>query len=132
VFAGDEIGAEGCWGEDARTPFPWHDREAWDIATLESYRALLTIRRSSSALAEGGLRWLHAGTDTIAFVREHPEESVLIVVARQQAAPVRLSLAELGGSGVRLMHGFGAEEVAEQVVINIPSAGAGVWRVEGV
>jgi len=132
VFAGDEIGAEGLWGEDSRTPFPWHDRDAWDLTTLDTYRALLTLRRSSVALAEGGLRWLHAGTDTIAFVREHPEESLLIVVSRQQAAPVRLSLAELGGSGVHRLHGFGAEVVAEQVVIDIPSAGAGVWRVEGV
>lgn len=130
VFAGDEIGAEGLWGEDSRTPFPWHDRDAWDMATLKVYRSLLTLRRSSIALAEGGLRWLHAGTDAIAFVREHPRESILIVVARQQAAPVRLPLAELGGSGVRHVHGFGADVVAEQVVIEIPSAGAGVWRVE--
>ena len=39
VFAGDEIGATGAWGEDARTPFPWNDRAAWDTGMLDAYRS---------------------------------------------------------------------------------------------
>ena len=27
VFAGDEIGLDGLWGEDARRPMPWDDEE---------------------------------------------------------------------------------------------------------
>lgn len=130
VFAGDEIGAEGHWGEDARTPFPWHDPEVWDHATLEAYRSLLGIRQASIALADGGLRWLHVSTDAIAFVREHPVESVLIVVARQQASAIRLPAAEVGGGVLTPLHGFAADIVADQIVIEVPSAGAGVWRVE--
>jgi alpha-glucosidase len=130
VFAGDEIGATGLWGEDSRTPFPWHDREAWDLPTLAAYQALLTIRGSSAALATGGLRWLHVGTDAIAFVREHPDETVLVVVARGQAEPVRLPVASVGGGSVRSLFGFDASVVAGQVVVDVPSAGAGVWRVE--
>lgn len=129
VFAGDEIGATGRWGEDARTPFPWHDRSRWDFDTLEAYRTLLTVRRDSRALAEGGLRWLHVGTDAIAWVREHPDESVLVVAARSQAEPVRIPLAELRGRDLERVFGFGAEIVAEQIVIDVPSAGAGMWRV---
>jgi alpha-glucosidase len=132
VFAGDEIGATGWWGEDARTPFPWQDPDAWDMATFDAYQRLLGIRRSSHALATGGLRWLHVGTDALAFVREHPDESVLVVVARNQAEPVRVPLADLGARGVHHEFGFGADVVADQVVIDVPSAGAGVWRVEGV
>ena len=30
VFAGDELGLEGAWGEDARRTMPWDDRDAWD------------------------------------------------------------------------------------------------------
>ena len=130
VFAGDEIGATGLWGEDSRTPFPWHDRAVWDLDVLEAYRALLPVRRRSVALATGGLRWLHVGTDAIAFVREHPDETVLVVVARGQSEPVRLPLAAVGGGSVRSLFGFDASVVAGQVVIDVPSAGAGVWRVE--
>jgi alpha-glucosidase len=102
------------------------------MATLEAYRVLLGARRASPALATGGLRWLHVGTDSLAFVREHPDESVLIVAARHQSEPVRIPLSDLSGRMLHPLFGFGAEIVAEQVVIDVPSAGAGVWRVEGV
>ena len=32
VFAGDEIGLEGDWGEDARRTMPWSRPETWDTA----------------------------------------------------------------------------------------------------
>jgi len=132
VFAGDEIGATGWWGEDSRTPFPWNEPDAWDVSTLDAYQGLLAIRRSSSALATGGLRWLHVGAETLALVREVPGECVLIVVARNQSEPVRLRLADLNARAVHHLFGFSAEVVADQVVIDVPSAGAGVWRMEGV
>ncbi|MEI6363052.1 MAG: glycoside hydrolase family 13 protein [Actinomycetes bacterium] len=131
VFAGDEIGMTGHWGEDARRPFPWQDESAWDLSTLAAYRALLSIRRGSPALATGGLRWLHADNDTIAFVREHPDESVLVVAARGQSEAIRLPLSVLDAADVQPLFGFPAVVVAGQAVIEVPSAGAGVWRVEG-
>ena len=72
------------------------------------------------------------GTDALAFVREHPDESVLVVVARNQAEPVRIPLSDLSGRAIHHLFGFSAAVVAQQVVIDVPSAGAGVWRVEGV
>jgi alpha-glucosidase len=132
VFAGDEIGATGSWGEDSRTPFPWDDTDAWDADTLAAYRALLGIRRDRVSLGVGGLRWLHVGTDSIAFVREHPEESTLVVVARNQSEPVRIPLGVLNARTISPLFGFDASVVADQVVIDVPSAGAGVWRVEGM
>ncbi len=132
VFAGDEIGATGSWGEDSRTPFPWNDPNAWDMDTLAAYRALLGIRRASSALAEGGLRWVHVGNDALAFVREGAGESILVVVSRSQAEPVRVPLMHLNARSLSHLFGFTAQIVAEQAVIDVPSAGAGVWRVEGM
>ncbi|MCX6948662.1 MAG: alpha-glucosidase C-terminal domain-containing protein, partial [Opitutae bacterium] len=117
---------------DSRTPFPWNDEDAWDQDTLAAYRGLLRIRRTSPALALGGLRWLHVGTDAIAFVREHPDESILVVVARSQAQTVRVRLADLNARTIHHLFGFHADVVADQAVIDVPSAGAGVWRVEGV
>ena len=131
VFAGDEIGLTGRWGEDARKPFPWNDEESWDLGTLDAYRALLGIRAASPALATGGLRWLHVGNDVVAFVREHPEEAILVVAARGQAETVQLALSDLGAADLDHLYGFPATAVAGQAVIEVPSAGAGVWRVKG-
>ncbi len=131
VFAGDEIGATGWWGEDARTPFPWGDESSWDMDTLAAYQALIDIRRSRPALATGGLRWLDVGADSVAFVRELPDEAVLVVVARSQSESIRIPLTDLHARSVHHLFGFDAAVVAEQVVIDVPSAGAGVWRVEG-
>lgn len=131
VFAGDEIGATGLWGEDSRTPFPWNDVTSWDVGTLDDYRTLLGVRRSSPALAEGGLRWLYVGTDALAFVREHPTETVLVAAARSQSEPIRIPLSVLNAREIHSLFGFHANVVADQAVIDVPSAGAGVWRVEG-
>lgn len=86
VFAGDEIGLEGVTGEDARRTMPWHRRDEWDAGTLATYADLAALRRDRVALRRGGLRWAHVDADTIAYVREHPDGSVL-VAARRAAAP---------------------------------------------
>ena len=56
VFAGDELGLEGFWGEDARRTMPWDTPESWDAELFASYTRLIAFRRSSDALARGGLR----------------------------------------------------------------------------
>ena len=33
IFAGDEIGVGGDWGEDARRPMPWNRPETWDTTS---------------------------------------------------------------------------------------------------
>ncbi len=92
---------------------------------------LIGLRTSSPALATGGLRWLHVTADSVAFVREHPDQSVLVVAARHQCEDVRIPLAALHASGISHQFGFDAQVVAGQIVISVPSAGAGVWQVEG-
>jgi alpha-glucosidase len=82
VFAGDELGLEGAWGEDARRTMPWSTPETWDRAFLGEVRALADLRRSSEALARGGLRYLHVSADAIAFLRETRGERLLVLAAR--------------------------------------------------
>lgn len=82
VFAGDEIGLEGVLGEDSRRPMPWDHPERWDHDTLDAYGSLAALRRSRAALLRGGLRWAHVDDDTIAWLREHPEGSLLVVARR--------------------------------------------------
>jgi len=81
VFAGDEFGLVGDDGEHSRSPLPWN---AVDEAStyIELYRSLIHLRRAHPALNEGGIRWLHASDDVLIYVREHADECVLVVAAR--------------------------------------------------
>src|SRR5437660_344281 len=65
LFAGDELGLEGDWGEDARRTMPWERPDAWDTGLFEIYRGLIALRRSSDALARGGLRYVHVSGDAL-------------------------------------------------------------------
>lgn len=93
VYAGDEIGLEGAWGEDARRPLPWDGTDAWDHAALALHRDLGRLRHTHAALRHGGLRWLHAGADTVVFLRELAGERLLVQASRAAHTPVRLPLA---------------------------------------
>ena len=95
VFAGDELGLEGRWGEDARRPMPWDRPEAWDAELLAAYRTLIGLRRSSAALTRGGIRFAHVGPDAIAYLRETRGERLLCLATRAATGDVRLPLAAL-------------------------------------
>jgi alpha-glucosidase len=82
VFAGDELELEGVNGEDARRTMPWQDRATWNTSTMDLYAALAALRHEHVALRRGGLRWVRIGVDDVTFLREHPDESVLVRVAR--------------------------------------------------
>jgi alpha-glucosidase len=86
VYAGDELGLEGLWGEDGRRTMPW-DSE-WDTAFLEQVRRLATLRRSSAALARGGIRYVHVAADAIAYLRESRGERLLVLAARAPHDPI--------------------------------------------
>jgi alpha-glucosidase len=92
VFAGDEIGLEGVAGEDSRRPMPWHRPDTWDHTTLATYAALARARAEHVALRRGGLRWAHVDDDTLAFLREHPDGSVLVFARRAPGPAVDLPL----------------------------------------
>ena len=79
IFMGDEFGLEGRWGEDARRPMPWGNPPD-DL--VSDYRALAGVRRSSSALARGGIRYVHVSDDALAYVRETRDEAILCAASR--------------------------------------------------
>ncbi|MHA7987608.1 glycoside hydrolase family 13 protein [Rathayibacter sp. CAU 1779] len=106
VWAGDELGLKAEDGEGARMPMPWHLLDDHAIAdgavdpatgatatdaraTLALYAESIALRREHVALNDGGFRWLHVGDDVLVFVREHADESVLVIASRG-AADVRL------------------------------------------
>ncbi len=128
VFAGDEFGATGDWGEDGRVTMPWDDAEARDMRTMADYRALLALRRSHSALAGGGLRWVHVGADLVSFLRETVDERVLVVVARAAGT----WSVDVGRFGItELIQEFGLPVALQggRLSIDWASPGAGIWSV---
>ena len=82
IFAGDEIGAEGSWGEDSRSPFPWNGESPRDDRIREVYRDLIRLRKDSDALINGGLQWLEIGEDHLLYVRESERERLATLLAR--------------------------------------------------
>jgi alpha-glucosidase len=131
VFAGDEIGLEGVTGEDARRTMPWHRRDEWDAGTLATYADLAALRRDRVALRRGGLRWAHVDADTIAYVREHPDGSVLVAARRGAGEAFTLPL----GPG---RHLFGSEPggadlaVRDDSGVEVPASGGprfDVWEL---
>ena len=85
IFAGDEFGLEGDVGEASRTPIPWDEPERVVTDLRSAYAALTTLRHESLAVSEGGMRWLLADGDVLAFVRESAEESILLIATRAAA-----------------------------------------------
>lgn len=131
LFAGDEIGLEGVLGEDSRRPMPWEHPERWDHATLATYGALAAARREHPALVWGGLRWVLAEDDAVAFLREHPDGSVLVLARRAPGEDVGLPAGPLGADagvhGVLATEGTAADLVASDGVLTLPAGGPGVW-----
>ena len=104
IFAGDELGLEGEWGEDGRRTMPWDRPASWDDVLLEEYRKLIALRRSEPVLAGGGIRYVHVSADAIAYVRETRDDALLCLAARAPHDPIRVpfsSLETLYGKDVR-------------------------------
>ena len=129
VFAGDEVGLEGEWGEDARRTIPWTRRDAWDGVLLEEYRRLIALRRGSAALARGGMRFVHVGDDEIAYLRETPAERLLALAARAPHEPVRLPLAALGAGELETLYGGDAAHDGGDVVLPADGPAFHLWRI---
>ena len=129
VFAGDEIGLGGDWGEDARRTMPWSRRETWDHEAFEGYRKLIELRRGSRALARGGIRYAHVSADAIAYLRESPDETLLCLAARADHAPVRLSRAALGGAQPETLIGEDTKIDGDEVVLPAGGPAFHVWRI---
>jgi glycosidase len=89
----------GIGDPGTRQPFPWDRLEAWDRTTFGHYRALARLRRANHALRRGGLRWVHAEGDALAFLRESERQRLLVLAARAGNGPLRLPAGPLGLAG---------------------------------
>jgi len=81
IYYGDEVGLQGGGDPDNRRCMPW-DEAAWDVDLRDYYRRMIWLRRSSSALQNGGFQILHADGDLLVFQRQSPDQRLIIVVQR--------------------------------------------------
>jgi alpha-glucosidase len=130
VFAGDELGLEGEWGEDARRTMPWDRPGAWDTTLFERYRELIALRGGSTALACRGLRYAVVGDEAIAWLRETADERLLCLAARSSHDPIRLPLAALGCGGLETVYGGDATVAGGDAVLPGDGPAFHVWRLE--
>ncbi len=89
VFAGDELGLEGAWGEDARRTMPWDRPESWDADLFASYARLIALRRVERGARARRASVRGVGEDAIAYLREHGDERLLCLAARADHEPIR-------------------------------------------
>jgi alpha-glucosidase len=127
IFAGDEIGLEGAWGEDSRRTIDWDHPENWDHATRDGFKELISIRKKYDALINGGLRWVYASDDAVAFLRESKKETLLVYVARSGAK----STIDLTKFGYRISETiYGPAKSGNKISINSTKAISGIWRLK--
>ena len=108
IYAGDEIGIEGEWGEDGRRTMPWDMKESWDNDFLAQVTALIAIRKGSDALSNGGLRWVAVQDDFILFLRESKKEKLLVFLSRSPVTTT-IDLKPLGLKVKNTLFGVAAE-----------------------
>ena len=129
IWAGDELGLPGEDGEQSRTPMPWTTMDE-HAPLIEEYAALNRLRVARPALTGGGLRWLYAGGDALAFVRESTEERILVVATRAAAT---LSFALSGADQAERLHGdLDLEPRGGRVVVSTSGAAIAFWSLPGL
>jgi alpha-glucosidase len=127
IFAGDEIGLEGSWGEDARRTINWEDRSGWDTEFFAEVKKLVKLRKTQDALINGGLRWVAVENDYIAYLRESKKQSLLVLVSR---GPINatIDLSTFGYEVTKTLYGH--EVKGEIFSIKSDSAIQGMWEVK--
>lgn len=127
IFAGDEIGLEGSWGEDARRTINWEDRSGWDTEFFAEVKKLVKLRKTQDALINGGLRWIAVENDYIAYLRESKKQSLLVLVSR---GPINTTI-DLSTYGYEVTKTLYGHEIKGEIFsIKSDSAIQGVWEVK--
>jgi len=127
IFAGDEIGIEGSWGEDARRTINWDDRSGWDLEFFTEVKKLVKLRKSQDALINGGLRWISVENDYVAYLRESKKQTLLVLVSR---GPINTTI-DLSTYGYKVAKTLYGHEVKGEIFsIASDSAVQGIWELK--
>lgn len=135
IYYGDEIGMQNDPQLESRGTMDWQ-RVSQDDPFQHFYRQLITLRRSSPALQQGGFQMLACEEDTIAYQRESPDQR-LIVIAHRSPQPRRSAALTVwpGGvpDGARFQEYFSGEQAVVMdghLQIGSVEQGASIWIEE--
>jgi alpha-glucosidase len=81
IYYGDEIGMKGEADPDCRRCMEW-DEQKWNDSIREHYQSLIQLRKDAKALREGGFQLLLTEDESVAFLRELPQQRIIIVAQR--------------------------------------------------
>ncbi len=132
IYYGDEVGMAGGGDPFCRACMDWNSA-TWDHELRDWYKAIIALRRSSPALSSGGLQLLYGAEHTLAFMRAHPAESLLVIASRAHGPPPLIPLHAAG-----LPDGTQLRRVGSNIVLTVanghlhpPANGplASIWRV---
>ena len=126
IFMGDELGLEGKSGEDARQTINWEDRSKWDLQFFAEVKKLAKLRRSEDAFINGGLRWIAAEDNYLAYLRESKKSKVLVVIAAKPCT-VEIDLAKFGYKIARTL--YGQKATGSKIKFKSNGATQGVWKL---
>ena len=126
IFMGDELGLEGKSGEDARQTINWEDRSKWDLQFFAEVKKLAKLRRSDDAFINGGLRWVAAEDNYLAYLRESKKSKVLVVIAAKPCS-VDIDLSKLGYKVSKVLYGQKAS--GSKIKFKANGAAQGVWKL---
>ncbi|MGN8553857.1 UNVERIFIED_CONTAM: glycoside hydrolase family 13 protein [Microbacterium sp. SLM126] len=135
VFAGDEFGLVGADGEESRTPMPWGTEGEPAVAErIALYRDLIALRRAHPALQSGGFRWVHTDDETVVFVRESADETLLVLATRGDADAALDAGAVPGAGAATALFGDATLAVADDgaVLLSADGPAFAVWALPGL
>jgi len=131
IYYGDEIGLEGGRDPDNRRCMSWNP-DTWNTGRHAFYQQLIQLRRTAPALRHGGFHPFYAQAETLAFLREAPEQRLLIIARRSNdgltSLPVRHA-AITDGTRMREMLS-GSESIVSNghlPLVGMPNVGAQIW-----
>ena len=127
IFMGDELGLEGNSGEDSRKTINWENRKGWDHEFLKEVKVLTKLRRTEDALINGGLRWVAAEDNYLAYLRESKKDKVLVLIAAKPCE-VNIDLAKFGLSVSKTLYGQIA--TGSKIKLKTSKATQGVWKLK--
>ena len=127
IFAGDELGLEGSWGEDSRRTIDWENVDTWDTTLLAEVKKLIQIRRERDALINGGLRWIYIGEDAFGYLRESKKEKIFIFISRK-GTTASIDLAAYGYTVKETL--YGPSQSGGTIRIRSKSAISGIWLLK--